>query len=71
MATMEDCVKLSIYVKQLRYFALLTLGVNQNLLVLFFELMVGKCFYLSGDLLPGFGSGKPNLGLYHTRHWER
>ena len=57
MATMEDCVKLLIYVKQLRYFALLTLGVNQNVFVLFFELMVAKCFYLSGDLFPGFGFG--------------
>lgn len=40
-------------------FALLTSGVNQNLLVLFFELMVAKCFYLSGNLFPGFGYGKP------------
>ena len=41
------------------HFALLTLGVNQNLLVLFIELMVAKCFYLSGNLFPGFGYGKP------------
>ena len=46
--------KWSIYVKQLQYFALLTLVVNQNLLVL-----SAKCFYLSGDLFPGFGYGKP------------
>ena len=59
MATIEDCVKLLIYVKQLRYFALLTLGVNHNIFVLFFKLMVAKCFYLSGDLFPGFGYGKP------------
>ena len=26
-----------------------------NLLVLFFEFMVAKCFYLSGNLFPGFG----------------
>ena len=49
---MEDNVKLPIYVKRLRYFA----RVNQNLLVLFFELMVAKCFYLSGGLFSGFGS---------------
>ena len=55
---MEEYAKLSIYVKQLRYFALLTLGVNQNLLAFFFELMVAKCIYLSGDLFPGFGYGK-------------
>ena len=55
MVTMEDYVKWSFYVKQLRYFALLTLGVNQNLLVLFFEFMVAKCYYLSGNLFPGFG----------------
>ena len=59
MATMEDHVKLSIYVKQWQYFALLTLGVNQNFLVLFFELMVAKCFYPSGDFFAGFGYGKP------------
>ena len=45
--------------KQLQYFALLTLGVNQNLLVVFFELIVARCVYLSGDLFPGFGYGKP------------
>ena len=32
-------------------------GVNQNVFVLFFELMAAKCFYLSGDLFPGFGFG--------------
>ena len=37
---------------------LLTLGVNQNLFVLFFVLMVAKCFYFSGNLFPGFGYGK-------------
>ena len=46
MATMEDCVKFLIYVKQLQYFALLTLGVDQNFFVLFFKLMVAK-FFLS------------------------
>ena len=56
MVTMDDYAKLSIYVKQLQYFALLTLVVNQNFLVLFFELMVAKCFYLSGDLLPGMAN---------------
>ena len=44
MATLEDYLKQSFYMKQLQYFALLTLEVNQNLLVLFFELMVAKCF---------------------------
>ena len=34
-------------------------GVDQNFFVLFFKLMVAKCFYLSGDLFPGFGYGKP------------
>ena len=34
---------------------LLPLGVNQNSLVLFFELMVAKCFYLSRNLFPSFG----------------
>ena len=43
--------------------ALLTLGVNQNLLLLFFELMVAKCFYLSRNLFPGFGYGKPKYVL--------
>ena len=39
--------------------SLLILGVNQNLFLLFFELMVAKCFYLSWNLFPGFGYGKP------------
>ena len=56
MATMDDCVKLLIYVKQLRYFALWELT---RIFLLFFKVMVAKCFYLSGDLFPGFGYGKP------------
>ena len=67
MATMEDYATFSIYVKQLQYFALLTLGVNQNLLVLFFELMVAECFYHSGDLFPGFGYDKPKCVFDLTR----
>ena len=56
MATMEDCVTLLIYVKQLQYFALWELT---RIFLYSFELMVAKCFYLSGDLFPGFGYGKP------------
>ena len=66
MATIEDCVKLLIYVKQLRYFAL------WELTRIFFELMVAKCFYLSGVLFPGFGYGKPKCaGVYHNLTFTR
>jgi len=58
MATMDDylCKKVNL----LRF---LTLGVNQNLFVLFFELMVAKYFYLSLNLFPGFGYGKPKINV--------
>ena len=52
MATMDDQFYIKIYV------VILSLRVKQNSFILFFELEVAKCFYVSRSLFPDFGYSK-------------
>ena len=67
MATMEDLCQIVDLCEAVAVFCIVTLEVIQNLLLLFFELMVAKCFYLRGNLFPGFGYGKPKCVFDLTR----
>ena len=52
MATMDDQFYIKIYI------VILSLRVKQNSFILFFELEVAKCFYVSRSLFPDFGYSK-------------
>ena len=46
------------YIKIYILVVILPLRVKQNSFILFFELEVAKCFYVSRSLFPGFGYSK-------------
>ena len=52
MATMDDQFYIKIYI------VILSLRVKQNSFILFFELEVAKCCYVSRSLFPDFGYSK-------------
>ena len=62
MATMGDHMELSLLYKNL--IVKFHLRVRQNSFLLFFELEVAQCFYVSRSLFPDFGYSKLKCAWY-------